>query len=131
LDRPYIGRKTFDVLRVLDWLKDCGHKEVHLAGRGWGALPAAFAALFAEAVTQVTLKNALTSYRAVAESETYAWPLSSFVPGVLAKLALPDCYRALEAKRLRQVDPWGPNGPAVGRPSRRRPDVAGGAPLEG
>ena len=34
-------------------------------------------------VTQVTLKNALTSYSDVAEAEDYDWPLSSFVPGVL------------------------------------------------
>ena len=27
LDKPYVGQKTFDVLRVLDWLRDIGHKE--------------------------------------------------------------------------------------------------------
>jgi dienelactone hydrolase len=112
LDAPYVGQKTFDVLRVLDWLTACGHPEVHLAGRGWGSLPAAFAALFADRVVRVTLKNALTSYREVAESETYAWPLSAFVPGVLETFDLPDCYRALERKQLRQVEPWGPNGTA-------------------
>ena len=83
LDRPYVGQKTFDVLRVLDWLGDVGHKEVHLVAKGWGTIPATFAALLSDAVTQVTLKNALTSYADVAESENYAWPLSSFVPGVL------------------------------------------------
>jgi dienelactone hydrolase/pimeloyl-ACP methyl ester carboxylesterase len=108
LDAPYVGQKTFDVLRVLDWLAAAGHPEVHLVGRGWGALPATFAALFADRVTRVTLKNALTSYQAVAESETYAWPLSSFVPNVLARFDLPDCYRALRARKLRQIEPWGP-----------------------
>ena len=58
-------------------------------------------------MTQVTLKNALTSYSDVAESEEYRWPLSSFVPGVLEKFDLPDCYRALAAKKLRQIEPWG------------------------
>jgi dienelactone hydrolase len=112
LDAPYVGQKTFDVLRVLDWLTACGHPEVHLAGRGWGSLPAAFAALFADRVVRVTLKNAPTSYREVAESETYAWPLSAFVPGALERFDLPDCYRALQRKQLRQVEPWGPNGSA-------------------
>jgi hypothetical protein len=51
LDAPYIGQKTFDVLRVLDWLKSFGHEEVHLVGKGWGCLPATFAALLEEAVT--------------------------------------------------------------------------------
>ncbi len=107
LDRPYVGQRTHDVLSVLDWLKAQGHSEVHLAGKGWGAIPAAFAALLAPVVTQVTLKNALTSYSAVAESEKYRWPLALLLPGVLAEFDLPDCYRALEAKSLRQIEPWG------------------------
>lgn len=111
LDSPYVGQKAFDILRVLDWLTSCGHKEIHLAGKGWGALAATFAAVLGDKlVTQVTLKNALTSYTEVAESEAYTWPLSSFVPGVLAQFDLPDCYRALETKNLRQIEPWGANG---------------------
>jgi len=111
LDRPYVGQKTFDVLRVLDWLKSHGHKDVHLVGKGWGSTPAAFAALFTDFVAQVTLKNALTSYRDIAESESYTWPLSALVPGALTKFDLPDCYRAL-GKKLRQIDSWGPNSGA-------------------
>src|SRR5262249_59399409 len=62
LDRPYVGQKTFDVLRVLDWLGDLGRKEIHLVAKGWGAVPATFAALLHEGVRRVTLKHALTSY---------------------------------------------------------------------
>ena len=107
LDRPYVGQKTFDVLRVLDWLKDVGHKDVHLVAKGWGTIPATFAAVLSPLVTRVTLKNALTSYEDIARSETYAWPLSSFVPGVLASFDLGDCYAALKAKKLRQIDVCG------------------------
>ena len=106
LDRPYVGQKTYDVLRVLDWLKKHGHDEVHLVGKGWGALPATFAAVLSDQVKQVTLKNALTSYSDIAESETYAWPLSALVPNVLQSFDLPDCHRVLEKKNLRQIDPW-------------------------
>lgn len=107
LDRPYVGQKTHDVLRVLDWLAQIGHQEIHLAAKGWGAVPATFAALFSQPVVQVTLKNAPVSYAAIAESETYSWPLSTFLPGVLKHFDLPDCYRALENKKLRQVEPQG------------------------
>lgn len=110
LDRPYPGQRTLDVLRVLDWLAGIGHREVHLVAKGWGAIPATFAAVLSDAVKQVTLKNALTSYAEVATSELYGWPLSAFVPGVLAAFDLPDCYRALEAKKLRQIEPRGAAG---------------------
>lgn len=125
LDRPYVGQKAFDVLRLIDWLKDHGHTEVHLVARGWGAVPATFAALLSDTVTQVTLKHALTSYAAVAESEDYNWPLSTFLPGVLKSFDLPDCYRALGAKRLRQIAPAGPREGGLGANS---PADAGDSP---
>jgi dienelactone hydrolase/pimeloyl-ACP methyl ester carboxylesterase len=110
LDTPYVGQRTFDVLRVLDWLKSFGHDQVHLVASGWGSLPATFAAVLADAaVSRVTLKNSLTSYRDVAESETYAWPLSTFVPGILEQFDLLDCYAALASRNLRQIEPWGPD----------------------
>jgi len=110
LDRPYVGQKTHDVRRILDWLAEAGgHQEIHLVARGWGALPATFAAVTAPSrVTQVTLKNALTSYAELAEADNYKWPLSSLLPGVLSRFDLPDCYRALQAKTLKQIEPWGP-----------------------
>ena len=92
---PGLSRRQF--------LKECGAT----AALGWGAVPAAFAALWSDLVVQVTLKHALTSYADIAESEDYTWPLSSLLPGVLARFDLPDCYR--ELRNLRQIDPWGAN----------------------
>ena len=80
-----------------------------------GALPATFAAVCSAQVKQVTLKNALTSYSDIAESETYAWPLSSLVPDVLKHFDLPDCYRVLQNKNLRQIEPWDHNA----KPTRK------------
>ncbi len=107
LDRPYLGQKTFDVLRVLDWLASVGHTDIHITGRGWGALPATFAAVISDQIKQVTLKNALTSYTEIAESEQYNWPLSTLLPNVLEQFDLPDCYAELKSKSLRQIEPWG------------------------
>jgi dienelactone hydrolase/pimeloyl-ACP methyl ester carboxylesterase len=107
LDYPDLGQRTYDVLAVLNWMKDLGHTDVHLVGRGWGAIPSAFAALLSDAVTRITLKNALTAYADIAESERYQWPLAALVPGVLAHFDLPDCYEALAAKHLEQIEPWG------------------------
>ncbi len=106
-DRPYLGQKTYDVLRVLDWLAAIEHTEIHLVAKGRGALAATFAALLSDRVKQVTLKNGLTSYSDIAESEEYAWPLSTLLPNVLGRFDLPDCYRELQSKGLRQIEPWG------------------------
>jgi dienelactone hydrolase len=108
LGRPYLGQKTFDVIRVIQWLKANGHSEIHIAGRGWGALPAAFATLLSQDVQQVTLKNALVSYSEIARTEDYEWPYAIMLPNVLAKFDLTDIYRELETKKLHQIDPWGP-----------------------
>jgi dienelactone hydrolase len=106
LDRPYVAMRTYDLLRVLHWLASFDHDEVHLVGKRWGALPATFAVLVSQRVVQVTLCEAPASYSAIAESEEYHWPLSAFLPGVLARFDLPDCYRELaRTKRLRQVEP--------------------------
>ena len=106
LDYPYVGQKTFDILRVINLLKSYGHQEIHLAAKGWGAIPATFAALLSDAVSQVTLKNSLTSYSDIAENEEYNWPLQCLLPGVLKVFDLPDCYRALESKKLRLIEQW-------------------------
>lgn len=110
LDEPTVGRRTHDLLRVLDFLGAAGHEKVSLFARGWGAIPAAFAALLSARVVSVTLKNALTSYDAIARAEIYKWPLSSLLPGVLKRFDLPDVYAALEAKGLKMIDPRGPEG---------------------
>jgi hypothetical protein len=109
LDYPYVGQRTYDLLRVLDWLHGWGHEQVHLAATGHGALPATFAALLSDHVLNVTLKHALTSYSEIAEARDYNWPLSALLPGVLNSFDLPDCYRELKKKNLALVDPWSAN----------------------
>jgi hypothetical protein len=107
LDYPYIGQRTFDVLRVLDWLNEWGYRQIHLVAKGFGTLPSTFAALLSPAVTHVTLKNALRSYAEVAEEAAYSWPLSALLPGVLTSFDLPDCYRELKQKHLNLLESWG------------------------
>ena len=95
LDQPYLGRKTFDVLRVIDWLAANGHRDIHLAGQGWGALPAVFAAVLSDRVSRLSLHDGLDSYASLAENEEYKWPLSALLPNVLARFDLPDCHEYL------------------------------------
>ena len=78
---------------------------MHLVAKGWGAPIGTFAAVLADPVTQITLQKGLTSYRAIVETEEYECPASMMLPGVLQHYDLPDCYRALAAKKIRQIDP--------------------------
>jgi cephalosporin-C deacetylase-like acetyl esterase len=105
LDRPYVGQRTFDLLSTIEWLRSFAGDRIVLAAKGRGATPATLAALLSQAVKEVTLKNALSSYADIAETEEYNWPLSTFVDGILKEFDLPDCYRALAAKGLRQLEP--------------------------
>ncbi|MFN9740913.1 MAG: alpha/beta hydrolase family protein [Acidobacteriota bacterium] len=105
LDEPLIGRRTYDLLRVISWLEGYGQRPIHLVARGRGTLPATFAAVLSESVTQVTLKHPLTSYTDVATTEEYQCPLSCIIPGILKSFDLPDCYQALEKKGLRMIEP--------------------------
>src|SRR5207249_6359545 len=65
------------------------------------SLPATFAAVLKNRVKQVTLKQGLTAYAEIAESEDYNWPLSALPPAILARFDLPDCYREIaKTKKL-------------------------------
>ncbi len=103
LDRPLLGQKTWDALRVLQWMESAGYQEVHLAARGRGTLPATFAGLLSSVVKTVTLKQSLDSFDSVAQTEYYQAPLVSLLPNVLSHFDLPDCYRVLQAKQLTRV----------------------------
>ncbi|WP_395746842.1 prolyl oligopeptidase family serine peptidase [Prosthecobacter sp.] len=107
LDRPLPGQRTHDLLRVLQLLTAAGHTQIHLAAQGWGALPAAFAAVLSSPqVTQVTLKHPLTSFHDLAIHEDQQWPAALIVPQILPHLDLPDCYTALKAQNLHLIAPW-------------------------
>ncbi|MDA0990524.1 MAG: acetylxylan esterase [Verrucomicrobia bacterium] len=107
LNESYLGRRVHDVLATLDLLAATGAREIHLIGRGMGAILATFAALLHPVVKRVTLKHALTSYTALTEAATFDWPLSALPRDVLSSFDLPDCYQALRSKRLKIIEPWG------------------------
>jgi dienelactone hydrolase len=48
LNSTYTGQKTYDLLRIIDWLRSCGHEEIHLVAKGWGTIPATFAAVLSD-----------------------------------------------------------------------------------
>ena len=103
--RNYLGARVHDVLRSLDLLYAEGATEIELAGRGLGAVTAAFAALLHPRRPKVRLWHYLPSYQMLIEAQYYTWPLSIMPRGVLRYFDLPDVYRVL-GRRLRKSAPW-------------------------
>ncbi len=112
LGESVVAWRVQDMLSTLDWLASLGYDQVHLVAQGWGTIPGALAALLDPRVRRVTLIHAPASYAALAEAPMQSWPFSAMLPGVLTAFDLPDVYRALAAKDLRLIEPWGPITPS-------------------
>ncbi len=105
LGEPYIGRRVHDVLSTLDWIAGYGYKQIHLIGRGMGAILALLAGVLDSRPVKVTLINSLLSWSQLTQVPLYRWPGSSMLTGVLEKFDLPDCYRAI-ASKLKLISPF-------------------------
>ena len=105
LDKTYLGAKVQDALAAINLLKANGTKEIKLAGRGLGAIVAAFAAVLSDKVDTVMLINAPVSYQQMIEDVMTHWPLSHMPTGMLKVCDLPDIYHALGSK-LKIIDHW-------------------------
>jgi hypothetical protein len=109
LGQSYLGRRVYDVLRTIDLLAHEGADEIHLYGRGQGAILAAFAALFHDGVASITLKNAPRSFYEWTQTPYVTWPSASCLFGVLGVCDLPDVLGVLGARiPVHVVEPWGP-----------------------
>jgi dienelactone hydrolase len=104
----YLGRRGFDLLRVMELLCASGAKDIRLYGRGQGALLALFAGALHPAVTAVALRNGPSCYRDWTRAPLVAWPAASFLRGVLKSFDLPDLMHLL-GDRLTVSEPWGPD----------------------
>jgi hypothetical protein len=95
LGEPMAGRRTFDLLAVIDWALRSGATSIDLVARGWGTVPATFASLLEPRVNSLALSEPLGSYEEVATSGESVWPLSVMVPGALTRFDLPEIRSAL------------------------------------
>ena len=107
LGQSYLGRRVYDVLCTMDLLAHAGATEIHLYGRGQGAILAAFAALLHDRAASVTLKNGPRSFFEWTQTPYVTWPSANFAFGVLQVCDLPDVLGAL-GDRACVVEPWGP-----------------------
>ncbi|GAH77851.1 unnamed protein product, partial [marine sediment metagenome] len=81
-----------------------GYGEIHVIGRGMGAVLALLACTLDARASKVTLINGLLSFHELTQVPICRWPASSMLPGVLKEFDLSDCCRAL-SRKLHVVEP--------------------------
>ncbi|MFP3897518.1 MAG: alpha/beta hydrolase family protein [Anaerolineales bacterium] len=101
----YLGRRVLDVLQTMDLLVNQGAHEIHLYGRGQGALIALFSALLHGRTTTVTLKNIPKSYHEWTQVSLVDWPAANGLHDVLQYFDLEDCIEVLGDK-VTIIEPW-------------------------
>lgn len=104
LGESYLAAKVKDILGTLKLLQEHGYKEIHISGRGQGAIPAALAALIHGDIASVTLYNAPQSWDAMLREPISLWPQSCMLKGILKETDLPEIYGALN--NLEMIRPW-------------------------
>ncbi len=105
LNQSYLGRRVYDLLRVIDLLIGEGAQCIDLYGRGQGAILAALAALFHPQVESVTLQDAPRSFFEWTQTPYVAWPAANCGRGILHVADLPDMLRIL-GRRATVLGHW-------------------------
>jgi cephalosporin-C deacetylase-like acetyl esterase len=108
LGTSYVGHRVQDTLSTIKLLINEGAKEIHLYGRGQGAIIALFAGIIEKRLASVTIKNAPSSFDSWVHAPIVLWPSANFLKGVLKEFDLPDCV-AILGDKLTVIEPWDPD----------------------
>ncbi len=113
LDRPLLGQRVVDLLRVV--AAQVRDEKVEAVGIGKGGLVVLHAAALDDRIARVRLERSLTSWTSVAETPLARDQLSSVVPGALAVYDLPELGACLAPRPVEIVAPVDPTGKVVSR----------------
>ena len=108
LGRPLPGMRVWDALHVVEYLRarpEVDPKRLGIAGRGWAATIALFAAAVDSQIAWAIVEGPPASYREIALSEEYAQPASLMLPGVLQDFDLEDVLAAILPRPLLVLNP--------------------------
>lgn len=103
LGRPLLGQRVTDLVAVVRALRRhpaCRDLRIAVAAMGHLSVPALFAAAVEPSIGALYLARGLTSFRSVAEAETYDHPLANFLPGILHHTDLPQIASTLAPRRV-------------------------------
>ncbi len=101
LGRPLTGQRVYDVLRVLQAVRERKpDSRIVLAGEGYGGLLALFAAALDTSVDGVVVDSSLADYMSLVRDPYYRFHTRWFVPDILVHFDLPWVAAAVAPRRL-------------------------------
>jgi hypothetical protein len=107
LGSSVIGRRVWDILRALDYLKsraDVDPSQIRILGKGPAGLAALMAAALDERFQAVLIERTLATYSSIVDSEEYDLALDWFAPGILKHFDIPDITAAIYPRPVWIVD---------------------------
>ena len=113
LGRSLVGMRAADILAGIDLLvarDGVDASSISVVGKGKGAIPALYAAVFDERIRRLALERMLVSYRAVVEQRIHRDVLENVVVGALREYDLPNLIAALAPRPVRLINPVDPLG---------------------
>jgi dienelactone hydrolase len=116
LGRPLVGQRVADILalmRGLESLSNPGERRVGIAARGAMTIPALCAASLNRSISRLYLASPLLSFASLVATESYSYPLSAFIPNILAYTDLPEITAALAPSRVEMAGAVNGNGGLV------------------
>jgi cephalosporin-C deacetylase-like acetyl esterase len=108
LDRPVIGQRVFDLLRVMEWARGLSYladQPMACTGSGAGAVWAMLGAAIDTRVDQVIAIGPPVDFRTIVASGEVTWTLDALVPNVLKWGDLPDVAALIAPRSLSVVAP--------------------------
>ncbi len=108
MDESLLGMRVQDVIRSVDYAysrPDVDKQNLHVTGKGAGALWVLFAAVLDNRIKGVACERGLASYGLLARVDRYTHSSGVFVPDILTKFDIPELAAVLTDRRVELVSP--------------------------
>lgn len=103
MNRPLPGMRARDIVRGVDLLaarSDVDAANIAGMGRGQGAVPLLYAAVFDQRLKSLAFEGMLDSYASITQTRIQKRTFESIVPGALVDFDLPDLVKALAPRHV-------------------------------
>jgi hypothetical protein len=98
-----LGKRVYDVLVTIEFLKSHGWQKFSLVGSGIGSIISLLVASISDDVNSLTLNKMLSSYESLFTSQYHRFPMSACLPEVLKYFDLPQIINYVQTSKSVEV----------------------------